>query len=115
MINIPTVEQLSKLPQLYDTENIPPEDKTVHFHFTANQSHWWAIEWNGHDTFFGYVLLNGWTQNAEFGYFNLSELLEVKIGGWLEIVNDPFWIPRPVKDVALIRETLHFQTMLQDL
>jgi len=115
MINIPTMEQLNMLPQLYETENIPPEDKIVLLHFTANECHWYVIEWDGKDTFFGYVLLNGWSQNAEFGYFNLSELIEVKVGGWLEIVNDPFWIPRAAKDVALIQETLHLQPMLQNL
>ncbi len=115
MINIPTIEQLNRLPLLYETKNIPQEDMIIHLHFTVNQSHWLAIEWDGHDTFFGYVLLNGWTQNAEFGYFNLSDLLEIKVGGWLEIVNDPFWIPRAAKDVALIQETLHFNDIFQSV
>jgi|GEM_PF-488200 len=113
MINIPTVEQLSKLPQLYETEHIRPEDKVVHLHFILNQSHWWAIECDGQDTFFGYVLLNGWSEDAEFGYFSLSELLEVKFEGWLEVLHDPFWIPKAMKDVFLIGETLPFQSRRQ--
>jgi len=100
------MEQLNKLPQLYETENIPPEDKTVHLHFTVNECNWWAIEWDRRDTFFGFVILNGWNHGSEFGYFNLSDLLEIKIGGCLEVLNNPFWIPRPIKDVGLIRESL---------
>lgn len=113
MINAPTMKQLSRLPRLYETENIRPEEKIVHLHFQLDHCHWWAMEWDGEDTFFGYVLLNGWAQNAEFGYFTLSELLEIKIDGWREVENDPTWIPRAVKDVGLIRETLQFQSFQQ--
>ncbi len=114
MKNRPTIEQLNKLPHLYETEHIQPEDKIVHLHFQIDQCHWWAMEWDREDTFFGYVLLNGWLQDAEFGYFTLSELLEVKIDGWLEVENDPTWIPRTVKDVGLISETLQFKTIQQN-
>ena len=114
MINIPTREQLHKLPRLYETENIPPEDKIVHLHFQVDASHWWVIEWDGHDTFFGFVQLYGSNQYAKFGYFTLSELMEVKVSGCIEIVNDPFWIPRPVKDVFMIRNALQLQSIQQD-
>ena len=114
MINIPTLEQLNELPRLNDTENIRPEDKMVHVHFQIGQCHWWAIEWDGQDTFFGFVLMNGWSHGAEFGYFTLSELKEVKVEGWLEVVHDPFWNPRPAKDVWLIRDSLYFQAIQHD-
>ena len=114
MINAPTQEQLNKLPRLYETEEIGPADKIVHLHFTCDQCHWWAMEWDGEDTFFGYVLLNSWSIDAEFGYFTLSELLEVNGGGWLQVENDPTFIPRPVKEVGLIRETMQFQAKIQE-
>ena len=114
MINIPTLEQLNKLPNLYETEHIRPEKKIVYLHFILNQSHWWAIEWNGSDTFFGYVLLNGWTQDAEFGHFSLSELLEVKFEGWQEVLHDPFWIPKAMKDIFPVGETLPLQSEQQN-
>ena len=110
MINIPTREQLHQLPRLNETEKIPPEDKVVHLHFQVDQCHWWVMEWDREDTFFGFVLLYGLSQYAEFRHFTLSELLEIKVSGCLEIVNDPFWIPSAVKDVSLIRETLQFQS-----
>ena len=114
MINIPTREQLQQLPRLYETENIPPEDKVVHLHFQVDQCHWWVMEYDGKDTFFGFVLLHGWSQYAEFGYFTLSELLEIKVSGCIEIVNDPFWIPRAAKDVGLMQDTLQLQSIQQD-
>ena len=111
MINTPTVEQLSRLPGLYETEHILQDEKIVHLHFTIDQCHWWAIEWDGQDTFFGFVLLYGWSQYAEFGFFQLSKLREVKVVGIYEVINDPFWTPQAVKDIAMIRTTLHYQTM----
>lgn len=113
MINAPTTEQLSKIPRLNETETILPEDKIVHLHFQIDHCHWWALEWDLEGTFFGYVMLKGCSLEAEFGYFTLSELQEVKIDGWLEVENDPTWIPRAVKDVGLIRETMHFQSLKQ--
>ena len=114
MINIPTREQLQQLPRLKETENISPEDKVVHLHFQVDHCHWWVMEWDGHDTFFGFVQLYGSSQYAEFGYFTLSELLEIKVSGCIEIVNDPFWIPRPVKDVSMIQNALQLQSIQQD-
>lgn len=115
MINIPITEQLNRLPRLNETERILLEEKIVHLHFQVDQSHWWAMKWDREDTFFGYVLLNGCSLDAKFGYFTLSELQEIKVEGWLEVENDPTWIPRAVKDVGLIRETMHFQSLKQDL
>ena len=104
MINRPAIEDLNRLPRLDETENIPSEDKIVHLHFTIDQCHWFAIEWDGQDTFFGYVLLNGWNHDSEFGYFTLSDLLAISLCGCIEVMNDPFWIPRATKDIGLIRE-----------
>jgi hypothetical protein len=56
-------------------------------------------------------MLNGCHQFAEFGYFNLSELLDIKVGGWLEVLNDPFWIPIAMKDIGLARETRQLKSI----
>lgn len=112
MFNPPSQQQLNKMPALYETESIPLEEKLVYFYFTIDKSHWWAIEWDRKNTFFGYVLLNGWLQDAELGYFSLSELQSVKLGGWLEVQNDPTWIIRPVNNIGLIREILNFKSVI---
>lgn len=109
MINTPTTDQLNKIPPLYETEHVPPEKKLIHLHFFADQCHWWVIEWDRRDTFFGFVSLNGFQGPAEFGYFTLSELVKLKIYGKLEVLNDPFWLPQPVNDVWLIRRILQGQ------
>lgn len=115
MINVPTKEQLDGLPRLNETEHIRPGEKIAHIHFTADQYHWWAIEWDGQDIFFGFILLNVDNQyHAEFRYFSLSELLKIKVMGWLEVLNDPYWIPSPLQEIALIKQSLHFKTTWQD-
>ncbi len=43
-------------------------------------SDWYVAEFDGDDTFLGYVILNGDYQCAEWGYFSFSELKEVKVG-----------------------------------
>ncbi len=106
MLHAPTREQLSKMPDLYSTENIQFEDKLVHLHFTVDRCHWWAMEFDGKDTFFGYVMLNGWHQDAELGYFKLSELSEVMLGGIIEVECDPHWIVQSAGNNGLIREIL---------
>ena len=106
MFNAPTKEQLSRLPDQFATENTKFEDKLVYLHFTIDRCHWWVMEFDGDDTFFGYVMLNGWHQDAELGYFRLSELLAVKLAGIIEVECEPHWLIRPAKDVRLIQEIL---------
>lgn len=69
-----------RIPRLYETENIPAEEKLIYHHFFIGAPHWYAAEFDGEDIFFGYAILNGDTQNAEWGYFSLQELKSVKIG-----------------------------------
>lgn len=114
MINPPTREQLQKLPELYATEKIPFAEKLIHLHFAVDQCHWWAMEFDGHDIFFGYVLLYGLRQDAELGYFTLSELMGIKLAGIMEVIHDPNWTVQQAKDVRLIRETLQFQASLHN-
>jgi hypothetical protein len=106
MFNAPTLEQLQKVPELYSTENIQFVDKLVYLHFTVDRCHWWAMEFDGTDTFFGYVLLNGWLQDAEIGYFSLAELDAVKLGDKIQVQCDPNWIIQPAGNICLIREAL---------
>lgn len=105
MWNTPTSEQLEKIPKLYETEAIPIKEKIVHAHFFYGSSDWWAIEFDGKDTFFGYCILNGDTQYAEFGYFTLSELKGVRFG-FLEVDFDLYWTPRPISQVKEINDIL---------
>ena len=84
MWNEPTKKRLNEVPRLYETEEVPIKEKVIHLHFFMGNCDWYAVEFDGEDTFFGYAILNGDHQNAEWGYFSLSELVRLKVG-WLEV------------------------------
>ena len=101
MFNQPTEQQLKKIPKLYETECTPPKEKTIHLHFQFAKSHWFIVEFDGEDTFFGFVILNGDPDMAEWGYISYTDLKEININGW-EILNDPTWKTQKASEVELI-------------
>jgi hypothetical protein len=103
MFNKQTAVQLATLPRLYQTEEIPLKDKLVYLRFSfPSGSDWWAYEFDGNDTFFGYVILNNDIEMSEAGYFSLSELIDIRIYGYLEIQCEPYWQIRPANQVEKI-------------
>ena len=105
MWNVPTKERLSKIPKLYETENVPLKDKLIYLHFFIGGSDWFVAEYDGDDLFFGFAVLNGDLQMAEWGYVSFSELKSIKVQGWLEIdceLEDYFPVQK-AKHVELIR------------
>lgn len=70
----------ARMPRLLETDGVPFENKLIWLHFFIGDSHWYVAEFDGEDTFFGYVILNGDEQNAEWGYFSLEELKQVRLG-----------------------------------
>lgn len=60
----------------------PLQDKLIYRHFFIGGRAWYVAEFDGDDLFFGYVILNGDYQGAEWGYFSFSELKEIKVNGW---------------------------------
>jgi len=80
MWNIPSRSRLDQIPRLYETEHMATEDKLLYLHFFIGGSDWYVAEFDGDDTFFGFVILNGDLACAEWGYFAFSELKEVKVG-----------------------------------
>ena len=85
MWNEPTQERLSKIPKLYETENVPLQEKLIYLHFFIGGSDWFVAEYDGDDLFFGFAVLNGDLQMAEWGYVSFSELKSIKVQGWMEI------------------------------
>ena len=105
MWNKPTEEELSKIPPFYATENIDCPDKIIHMHFFIGSSDWYVSEFDSENQmFFGFAILNADLQNAEWGYFSLQELCEIKIGGFLEIDRDLHFTPKKAKEIEKIRE-----------
>lgn len=74
-----TKELRQKFPPLYTNENKSPEEIKIIAKFFTPDSNWtwYATEFDGNDTFFGYV--KGF--ESEMGYFSLHEL---------EIATGPF-------------------------
>lgn len=67
----------SRLPRLYETEDIPEEEKLVPLVFVSDAGwKWYPVEFDPDDhLFFG--LVEGWEE--EWGYFSLDELEEVHL------------------------------------
>lgn len=90
MWNEPSKKQLEQIPPLYSTERIETKDKLIYLHLFISDSDWFIAEFDGDDTFFGYAILNGDYQMAEWGYISFSELKSINLRG-LEIDNDLYW------------------------
>lgn len=103
MWNKPTQQELSKIPALYSSEETPLKEKVIHMHFFIGGCDWYATEYNPEDgLFFGFAILNNDLEMAEWGYFSLQELSEVKVK-FLEIDRDLYWKPVKACEVERIR------------
>ena len=105
MWNELTRERLSKLPRLYETENVPLKEKLVHLHFFIAGCDWYICETDGKDLMWGFCILNNDYDMAEWGYVSLSELREIKVSGWLEVdcELEAFWEVKEAKKIDKIR------------
>ena len=102
MWNKPTRKELSAIPRLYATDTITAKDKIIHMHFFLGSSDWFAVEFDGEDHFFGYVILNDDEENSEWGYFSLAELESINFLGF-QIDRDIHWKPIRAGDVSVLR------------
>jgi len=67
-----------KIPRLYETEDVPLEDKVIHQRYQLKpvRFYWLVAELDQErDLAFGYANLND-DQMAEWGYISIKELLE---------------------------------------
>lgn len=101
MWNEPSQERLSRIPKLYETENIPTPDKIIYLHFLIGGCDCYIAEYDGDDLFFGYAILNGDLQNAEWGYISFSELMFISVGGIeVDCELEENWTPKPFSEVT---------------
>lgn len=95
-----TKEITKKLPELYSNEDKKPEDVKVIVKFfdPMGSFTWYATEFDGKDTFFGYVR----GHCNELGYFSLSELESIGKQRMLGIERDRhFGFKNTLMDVML--------------
>jgi len=98
----PTEKQLAKIPAFYSGKNTSIEEKKIYMHFFMGGCDWYATEYNPEEgNFFGFAILNGMYDMAEWGYFNYRELCELKMS-FLEVDRDKFWKVRKAKEVEKI-------------
>ncbi len=67
---------INEMPVSYGTDNIATKDKIVYLHYFLGESDWYIVEKDSEDEqiqAYGYVILNGDTQNAEWGYVNIQD------------------------------------------
>lgn len=99
MWNAPTENQLSKIPKLYSTEKVPILKKKIHLHFFIGGSDWYISEYDPKEhLFFGYAILNGDLEMAEWGYVSYLELKDLKMtqrGLYVEVDRDRYFKPQP--------------------
>jgi len=90
-----TEELRKKIPPLYSQEENP--DPIVHCKFFTPDSSWtwYVIEFDGEDTFFGYVV--GFV--PELGYFSLSELESIRGPLGLPVERDLYFEPKPLSEI----------------
>lgn len=84
-----TAEIRKKLPKLYSQEKVKDPIVWVKFFVPWNRWTFFATEFDGKDTFFGYIV----GHEKELGYFSLKELQSVKGPGGLTIERDRYFRP----------------------
>jgi hypothetical protein len=103
MWNRPTQKQLAKIPKLYATEDVPFKDKKIYMHFFVAGCDWYISESDGNDMLFGFAILNSDLYNAEWGYVSFRELLDLKIGGFLEVDREIHWKVQKAGEIDRIK------------
>ena len=87
-----TEEIKAKLPPLYSQEQVKDPIAQAKFFYPASSWTWFPIEYSpAEGLFFGLVC----GHDDEMGYFSLSELESVRVGG-LRVERDLHWTPRPL-------------------
>lgn len=97
---LPGWDELTAIPPLYSTENVPVTDKIIHLHFFVGSCDWYIAELDVEDLrAFGYVNL-GDPNMAEWGYVPLDKLEAVRVGPGFVVERDLDWTPRPLPTIG---------------
>jgi hypothetical protein len=103
---MPPEVELVKLPRIYGQEKVRAEDKIAYLHYFGGPFDFWVTEGgpvdgpNGRDfEFFGYTLIDGMNDCAEWGYQMASDMEQQVFqprGLPFVIERDCWWKPRPM-------------------
>lgn len=88
------------LPPLYSMDGMGMDAVAHVKFFGGGRGTWYATEFDGEDTFFGYVVSPLGADCDELGYFSLSELMSVRFPPFgLPIERDMHFRPAPLSAV----------------
>lgn len=87
--------EVAAIPALRSTSKLPEEAMTIYAHFFGGDTDMYITEFDGKETAYGYVILEGDTQNAEWGNIHLPEIHKAKRGLFPAIEMDFHWKVRP--------------------
>lgn len=90
-----THELRRRLPALYTTENDADPIVQCKFFFPYSRWTWYGIEFDGKDTFFGFV--DG--HEPELGYFSLTELCNTRDKMGLPVERDLYFKPCRLSEI----------------
>lgn len=105
MWNVPDIKTLQALPELHANEHLSFGEEIVHLHFFIYNSDWYITEFDGVDTFYGFCILNGDSEMAEWGYVSFKELKSICVAQGIEVDNNKFWLPTQAKNIKKIMDT----------
>lgn len=87
-----------KLPPLYVSELVEDPLVVTKFFLPGTGWTWYAVEFDGKDTFFGYVV----GHVSELGYFSLAELQDVRGPLGLRVERDTYFKAQPLSQVKTL-------------
>ncbi len=90
-----------QLPKMRATENTPESQKmaVVKFFDPTGRATWYALEFDGKDEFFGYVVSPLGPDCDEYGYFSLAELESITVRMGLKIERDLHFKPQLLQPI----------------
>ncbi len=89
-----------KLPPLYATEGVSDPLVLCRFFLPWSKWLWYAMEFDGEDLFFGYVV----GDVCELGYFSVKELLDIRGPLGLTLEEDDGFEAVPLSNVRSLHE-----------
>lgn len=99
MILMPSYVE-KKLPPLYSVENKKDPKVLCKFFLPFSKWTWYVLEFDGKDTFFGYVV----GDFPELGYFSLMELKEIEGPYGTGVERDMYFKPCKLSEIKKIHE-----------
>ena len=93
-----TSDLLRTIPRLYATEDMPLQEKVLHAHYFVGGCDWYVAELDLETgDAFGYADLDC----GEWGYFNLVELEQTVVHGWLVVERGIHFSPTAARTLGI--------------